>query len=211
MNLSDNHKEIPMNRRTGDMKNELRKVCGASVFAMAAIALCWPAAAQTADTPYGTAKFAPYSDIDSVKQIRVVWDFNFSDPKAVNGVFNNLNALLRATSEFGPKEIDPIHVVIVSHGPEVVVFAKKNFEKYKEIVDRAASFAKQGVKFEICRNAAAAQGFAPADFHGFVTVVPAGPYALAYWQSKGYTLNAVGATVPTPPVNELNTADINKK
>ena len=35
--------------------------------------------------------------------------------------------------------------------------------------------------------------------------------ALAYWQSKGYTLNAVGATMPTPPISELNKADISRK
>lgn len=173
--------------------------------------LAGPALAQSAEAPYGTAKFSPYADIDAVKQLKMVWDFNFVDPKAVGMVFNNLNALLRATSEFGPRELDPLKVVIVSHGPEVVVFDKKNYGKYKEIVDRAASFAKQGVVFEICRNAAAAQGIAPEDLHGFVTVVPAGPYALAYWQAKGYALNAVGATMPTPPISELNRADIRKK
>lgn len=169
------------------------------------------ALAQSADAPYGTAKFAPYADIDSVKQLKVVWDFNFVDPKAVGLVFNYVNALLRATAEFGPREIDPIKVVIISHGPEVVVFDKKNYGKYKEIVDRAASLASQGVKFEICRLAAAAQGSAPEDLHGFVTAVPAAPYALAYWQSKGYTLNAVGATMPTSPISDLNKADIRRK
>jgi len=176
-----------------------------------AIATLGPAFSQPADAPYGSAKFEPHADIDSVKQLRVVWDFNFVDPKSIGIVFNNLTALLRATAEFGPHEIDPIKVVIVSHGPEVVVFDKKNYGKYKEIVDRAASFAKQGVKFEICRNAAAAQGIAPGDLHGFVTVVPAGPHALAYWQAKGYALNAVGATMPTPPVTDLNRADIRKQ
>jgi hypothetical protein len=44
-------------------------------------------------------------------------------------------------------------------------------------------------------------GIRPEDFHGFVNVVPAGPYALAYWQAKGYSLNAVGATMPTPPIS----------
>ena len=175
------------------------------------IVMTGSALAQSADAPYGTAKFAPYADIDSVKQLKVVWDFNFVDPKAVGVVFNNLSALLRATTEFGPHGFDPIKVVIVSHGPEIVVFDKKNYGKYKEIVDRAASFASQGVKIEICRNAAAAQGIAPEDLHGFVTVVPAGPYALAYWQSKGYTLNAAGATMPTPPISDLNKADIRKK
>ena len=169
------------------------------------------ARAQSADAPYGSAKFSTYADINSVKQLRAVWDFNFTDPKAVGVVFNNINALMRATSEFGPQEIDPLRIVVVSHGPELVVFAKKNYAKYKDVADRAASMAKQGIRFEICRNAAAAQGFAPEDLHGFVNVVPAGPYALAYWQAKGYTMNAVGATAPTPPISDLNRADINKK
>ncbi len=169
------------------------------------------ASADTKDAPNGTAKFSAYTDIDSLKQLKVVWDFNFVDPKAVGIVFNNVAALLRATSEFGPKEIDPIKVVIVSHGPEIVVWDKKNYGKYKEIVDRAASLAEQGVRFEVCRNAAKAQGLAPEDLHGFITVVPAGPYALAYWQAKGYSLNAVGATMPTPPISELNKADLRKK
>jgi uncharacterized protein len=169
------------------------------------------APAQTPDAPYGVSSFKPYADIDQVPQLKVVWDFNFADPKAVAVVLNNVNALLRATAEFGPHEVDPIKVVIVSHGPEVVVFDRRNYAKYREIVDRAASFAQQGVKFEVCRNAAAAQGIAPDELHGFVTVVPAGPHALAYWQARGYTLNAVGATMPTPPVNDLNRADIRKK
>jgi len=168
-------------------------------------------AQEAAPASYGTAKFETYADIDKIQQLKVVWDFNFADPKAVGVVFNNLAALLKATSEFGPNAIDPIKVVIVSHGPEIVVFAKKNYDKYKAIVDRAASFAQQGVRFEICRNAAGAQGFKPEDLYGFTTVVPAGPYALAYWQAKGYSLNAVGATMPTPPIDDLNRADINKK
>ncbi len=170
-------------------------------------------AAPTAskDAPFGSAKFAPYADIGSVKQLKMVWDFNFSDPKSVGFVFNNVNALLKATAEYGPKEIDPLKVVIVSHGPEVVLWDKKNYAKYKDIVDRAASLANQGVHFEVCRNAAKALGLEPQDLHGFITVVPAGPYAIAYWEAKGYGLNAVGATMPTTPFSDLNKADIHKK
>jgi len=75
---------------------------------------------------YGSAKFESYKDIDSVKQLKVVWDFNFQDPKAVNGVFNNLAALLKATAEFGPHDFEPIKVVIVSHGPVINYFALNN-------------------------------------------------------------------------------------
>ncbi|MHB1331525.1 MAG: DsrE family protein [Sulfuriferula sp.] len=160
--------------------------------------------------PYGTAKFSSYPDINQLKQLKVVWDFNFQDPKSVGFVFNNVAALLKATQDYGPHEIDPIKVVIVSHGPEVVLWAKKNYSKYKDIVDRAASFAQQGVRFEVCKNDAAALGFKPEDLDGFVTVIPAGPYALTYWQNKGYAYIAVGATVPTTPFTTFNKEDTNK-
>jgi intracellular sulfur oxidation DsrE/DsrF family protein len=179
--------------------------------ALACIGLCASAVALGDEAPYGQAKFTTYSDIESVKQLKTVWDFNFVDPKSVGVVFNNVGALMKAAAEYGPREEEPVKIVIVSHGPEIVVFARRNYAKYKEIVDRAASLAQQGIRFEICRNAAAAQGFAPEDLYGFTHVVPAGPYALAYWQAKGYSLNSVGATMPTPPLSELNRADINKR
>jgi intracellular sulfur oxidation DsrE/DsrF family protein len=172
--------------------------------------VCTPIA-HAEDTPYGSSKFAPYKDIDGIKQLKAVWDFNFIDPNTIGSVFNNINALLKATADFGPHEIDPVDVVVITHGPELVVFAKQNYAKYKEIVDRAAALTSRGVRFEACRNAATAQGFAPEDLHGFVTVVPAGPYALAYYQAKGYSLNAVGATMPTPPISSANKDDLKKK
>ncbi len=156
------------------------------------------------EAPYGTAKFASYKDINSIKQLKVVWDFDFADPKAVGMVFNNLAALLRAVNDYGPKEIDPIKVVIVSHGPEVVVWDRRNYAKFKNIVDRAASFAQEGVHFEVCRNDAKALHLEPKDLYGFITVIPAGPYALAYWQAKGYALMEMGATMPTPPFTDEN-------
>jgi intracellular sulfur oxidation DsrE/DsrF family protein len=183
----------------------LRAVCISWLVALAA------GAGTAAETPYGSAKSAAYDDVGEIKQLKVVWDFNFTDPKAAGIVFNYVNALLGATSEFGPHEIDPIKVVIVSHGPELVVFARKNYEKYRDIADRAATLAKQGVRFEICRNAARFLGFVAEDFHGFVTLGPPAPYALAYWQAKGYALNAVGATMPITPLSDLNKDDTNRK
>ena len=168
-------------------------------------------AADPVAEPYGTAKFKTYDDIDSLKTLKVVWDFNFADPKSVAVVFNNLAALLKATADYGPRDFDPVKVVIVSHGPEVVLWAKQNYAKYKDIVDRAAAFAQQGVKFEICRNDAAALGFKPEDLDGFVSVIPARPYALTYWQNKGYALMAVGATVPTKPITPFNKDDVKAK
>ncbi len=167
-------------------------------------------AADAGHDPHGTASFSAYDDIESVKQLKAVWDWSFKDPKQVAISMNFLGALLRATTEFGPKEVEPIKVVVVSHGPEVVVWAKQNYEKYKEIVDRAASFAEQGVRFEVCRNDAAALGFKPEDLHGFVHVIPAGPYALTYWQNKGYAYISGGSSNAIKPITEHNKLDLGK-
>lgn len=165
-------------------------------------------AAPEEDSPYGSATFSGYDDIDSLEQLKVVWDWSFKDPNQAGVSMNFLGALLRATTEFGPKTIDPVKAVVVSHGPEVVIWAKQNYAKYKTIVDRAASFAQEGVRFEICRNDAAALGYKAEDLHGFVHVVPAGPYAITYWQNKGYAYIAGGSSDPIKPVTKYNKNDL---
>lgn len=193
------------------MKNMLTRNFTTYVFGLI-LAIIGPMsyAEQSIDAPFGTASFSAYDDIDSLKQLKIVWDWSFEDPKQVGIAMNFLGALLRATSEFGPKDFEPLKVVVVSHGPEVVLFAKKNYSKYKDIVDRAASFAQQGVRFEICRNDAAALGYKPEDLHGFTHVIPAGPYALAYWQNKGYAYIPGGSSIPMKPVTQHNKDDLGK-
>ena len=166
---------------------------------------------QPSSAPYGTAKFSPYADIDDVKQLKAVYDFYFPNPNSVPLVLSAINSLMVQTAEFGPHDFEPLKIVVVSHGPELVVFAKRNYAKYKETVDRAASLAQQGVRFEICRGAAAALNFVPEDFHGFATVVPSGPYALTYWQMKGYGLIPGGFTDPQRYINQFNKDDIPPK
>ncbi len=164
-------------------------------------------AGEKGDAPFGTAKFAPYADIGEVKQLRAVYDFYFPDPKGIALVLSAINSLMAMTAEYGPNEIEPLRIVVVSHGPELVAFAKRNYRKYKDIVDRAASLAAQGVRFEICRGAAAALNLRPEDFHGFATVIPSGPYALTYWQMKGYALVPGGFTLPQRYRNAFNKGD----
>ena len=52
--------------------------------------------------------------------MKAVWDFNFVDPNSIGGVFNNINALLKATADFGPHEIDP---VVVDHSAAFALVA----------------------------------------------------------------------------------------
>ncbi|WP_299871481.1 DsrE family protein [uncultured Cocleimonas sp.] len=123
--------------------------------------------------PYGTAKV----DMHEYPKIDAVFDVNYEDPKKLNILYN----FMKNTAK--PLKGD---MVVVTHGPELRVFAKENYEKYQGIVDKMAELSEMGVKFSMCNNAMTAAGFKSDDMHGFITVVPAGFPEIAYLQSKGY-------------------------
>ena len=180
----------------------------ALAFSACACAAAAPCLGGDAEPPYGRARAESYADIDSVKQLKAVYEFFFTDPGSVETVLNSVKALMIATGEYGPNEFDPLKVVIVSHGPELVIWDRRNYAKYKDLVDRAASLVEQGVRIEVCRNAAAALGLKPDDLYGFLHVIPSGPYALTYWQNKGYALILGGATAVTRFVTPQNRDDV---
>lgn len=170
---------------------------------------CWSAVSIAGEpAPYGSSKFSVWQDLRQLDQLKVAWDFNFDDPASVARALNPISYGLKATHEHGPVEFEPIKMVVVSHGGEVAVWARKNYAKYKDIIDRAAGLAQLGVRFEVCSTAAQAQGFDVDDFHGFIKVVPTGSFALVYWSSKGYAIVPAGSTVPSRIINEHNRADL---
>lgn len=123
--------------------------------------------------PYGTAKVSMHE----YPVINTVFDANYEDPNSLHILYgfvrNTVGALKGDT-------------VVVTHGPELRVFAKENYLKYQGIVDRMAELAEMGVKFSMCNNAMVAAGFEASDMHGFITVIPAGFPEIALLQTKGY-------------------------
>jgi hypothetical protein len=80
-------------------------------------------------------------------------------------------------------------LAIVSHGPEALIFSKKNYEKYKNVVDRLNSMTKSyNLKIYVCRNTIRALGLKEEDLQPFITIVPAGVVELAKLQEEGYRL-----------------------
>lgn len=146
-----------------------------AAFLATLLALTIPLSASASDplAPYGTARV----DMKEYPTINAVFDANYEDPNDLNMLYafvNNTRVPLKG------------HMVVVTHGPELRAFAKENYSKYQGIVDRMAELAEKGVEFRMCNNALRAAGYQPEDFHGFVTVVPAGFPELAYLQAEGY-------------------------
>ena len=151
-----------------------KSAIAAALFVMIiALGLSPAAMAQEELSPYGSSK----SNMHDYPTINAVFDANYEDPKSLNILYN-----------FVKNTMKPLKgkMVVVSHGPELRAFAKENYLKYQGTMDKMKELADAGVEFRMCSNAVRAAGFKNDDFHGFVTVVPAGFPEIAFLQSQGY-------------------------
>ncbi|WP_018015245.1 hypothetical protein [Teredinibacter turnerae] len=88
------------------------------------------------------------------------------------------SALLRAESWFRSGKLasgqPPLAFVI--HGPEVAIFFRENYEKYRPIVDLAAKLsAFEVVNVRVCETSTSDLGHAVGHLQPFVDTVPFGP------------------------------------
>jgi intracellular sulfur oxidation DsrE/DsrF family protein len=78
-------------------------------------------------------------------------------------------------------------VVLVLHGPEVEFFSKKNYDRYREIVDQAARLdALQVVDVKICQTMMTVSGVARDDIPAFIEQVPDGRVEVERLRNEGY-------------------------
>ena len=120
---------------------------------------------------------------------QVVYDFYFDNPdKIANALYwirSLMNPLMDDPYNLAPEFLD---IVVVIHGTEIVTVARKNYERYKDSVERMRYYASLGVKFKVCGLAAHDFGYKTDDFHEFIEVVPSAITELAHWQLEGYAL-----------------------
>jgi intracellular sulfur oxidation DsrE/DsrF family protein len=131
----------------------------------------------------GTLVYTPYEDP------KVVFDFYFDDPRKINSALYWLRSYMNPLTE-DPYDMAPefMHIVVVIHGTELVTVATRNYEKYKDAVDRMRYYAQLGVEFRVCNLAAHDFGYRVEDFQDFIKVVPSAITELAHWQQQGYAL-----------------------
>lgn len=138
-----------------------------------------PATAAGPEAPWGRGRAVEQA---YAKQ-KVVYDVAASSESAVRSVISRAQLLLDLNGS------DPFEnkVVIVLHGNEIPFFAVKNLGKHRELMLRAQSATLSGlVEFRMCKLAAQGHGFAPEDFHGFVTLVPMADAEIVRLQQAGY-------------------------
>lgn len=136
--------------------------------------------AADANAPWGHAKV----DEIEYKPHKVVYDVSVSSIAALTNVLDRVSFLNKIY------QADPFDssIVMVLHGNEIPFFAIKNYDKYKELMNRAESLTKNGnIQFRMCKVAARGHGFEPEDIHGFVVMVPmADAEIIRLQQEEGY-------------------------
>jgi intracellular sulfur oxidation DsrE/DsrF family protein len=83
---------------------------------------------------------------------------------------------------------DDMRIIVLLHGTEIVTVARKNEEKYQEVVQRMRYYADAGVKFRICGLAMQDYGYTDADLQPFIEIAPSAMTELVHWQNQGYAL-----------------------
>ncbi len=78
-------------------------------------------------------------------------------------------------------------IALVLHGPEVELFARRNYAKYRQLVDRAAKLDADGViEVKMCRTEMRSRGIREQDVPRFIELVPYGPDEEERLRRRGY-------------------------
>ena len=123
------------------------------------------------------------------KEPKVIFEFYFDEPQKINSALywlrSYINPLTEEPYNYAPEFMD---IKVIIHGTEIVTLAKKNYEKYKTIVERIKYYEQLGVEFRVCAIAASDFGYKISDFQSFVKVVPSAIIELGHWQQEGYAI-----------------------
>jgi intracellular sulfur oxidation DsrE/DsrF family protein len=123
--------------------------------------------ADSANAPWGGASVTD----TEYKPQKVVYDVHVQTAEAVASVLDRASYLSTITGA------DPFDqsIVLVLHGRELSFFAIKNYQKHKELMQRAQSLVEsEALSIRMCKIAAQSQGYSPEDIHGFIEMVPMG-------------------------------------
>lgn len=78
-------------------------------------------------------------------------------------------------------------IALVLHGPEIEIFAKKNYARFRETVDRAARLDDGHIiEIKMCRTEMKRLGIGEKDIPAFIALVPYGPDEEMRLRRNGY-------------------------
>jgi intracellular sulfur oxidation DsrE/DsrF family protein len=160
--------------------------------------LCFGSYASLAEEQVSHEMQTPYSEQ------QVVFDFYLDNPEKINSALywirSLMNPLMDSPYDMAPEFMD---IKVVIHGMEIVTVARKNYDKYRDAVERMRYYSSLGVEFKVCGLAAKDYDYDTDAFYEFIDVVPSAITELAHWQMQGYALITPTVMEKTLSIDEI--------
>ena len=114
---------------------------------------------------------------------RYIFSVTLHSEKEIEGL------LTRAEKLSNEVKVDDKHagIALVLHGPEIELFAKQNYKKHRQLVDKAAKLdANQVIDIKICSTKMRELDLDKDDIPAFIEIVPYGPDEEQRLRREGY-------------------------
>ncbi|MDH5648876.1 MAG: hypothetical protein OEY67_04405 [Gammaproteobacteria bacterium] len=117
------------------------------------------------------------------KNGRYMFNITLHSAQEISGLLERAEMLSKTTRDLK----NTPGIALVLHGPEIEIFARSNYKKYKEIVDKAAKLDGDSViDIKICKTQMGIMGIKEEDLPGFIEIVPYGPDEEKRLKEEGY-------------------------
>ena len=145
----------------------------------AAAYLLWPRASSDIAGPERAAPSISLTE----RQGRYLFNVTLHTPEELAGLLTRAEELAKTT------RADSRHtgIALVLHGPEIEIFAKKNYSRFRKTVDLAARLdAGRIIEVKMCRTEMKHLGIREEDIPDFIELVPYGPDEEERLRRNGY-------------------------
>jgi intracellular sulfur oxidation DsrE/DsrF family protein len=135
--------------------------------------------------PSLTSDLAPPSPSTSlsVEEGRYLFNVSLHTPEEIAGLLTRAEELARTRRADNRRT----GIALVLHGPEIEIFAKKNYPRFQKMVDQAARLdAGRIIEVKMCRTEMKHLGIREEDVPAFIELVPYGPDEEERLRRRGY-------------------------
>ncbi len=145
----------------------------------AAAYLLWPRASSNMAGPERAAPSISLTE----QQGRYLFNVTLHTPEELAGLLARAEQLAQSMRADNSRT----GIALVLHGPEIEMFAKKNYPRFRKIVERAARLdAAHVIEIKMCRTEMRNRGIKEEDVPAFIEFVPYGPDEEERLRRNGY-------------------------
>ena len=145
----------------------------------AAIYMEWPHQPSDIDNPPNT---IPSTTL-SKQHGRYLFNITLHTPEEIAGMLSRAEQLAQTMHP----ENSSTGIALVLHGPEIEIFAKKNYRQFQKTVDQAARLdAEHVIEVKMCLTEMQRRGIRKEDVPAFIELVPYGPDEEQRLRRSGY-------------------------